>query len=201
MLSLNGCSLWQAPQTTTDETQIQGQKLLSHYWTLKAKIGIKTQKENGSAGLLWQQMGSEYKITLTGPLGKQLGKLESDGLEIMLTSADGTTQTASTEDELVLNIIGKPLPVTQLQFWIKGMKAPFFPIEPISSSEKHLEFIQKNWRVSMENLSVINGYQLPQRLVLTYPASGSSSETTTLELKVIVKDWNIQSDATAIEAL
>jgi outer membrane lipoprotein LolB len=193
MLISSGCSLWH-PKSQIAQNITKSQPLLSNYWTLHSKVGIKTAENNGSAQLLWKQIGNRYKVSLIGPLGKSLGSLESDGEKVTLKSSDGTIQTADTEDQLSLALIGKPLPITQLQFWIKGLKAPFFPIQPISASADELEFIQRGWRIKMKGFQVVEGYKLPKRLILSYPSS--NAKPSEVELQIIMKQWTIPTETT-----
>lgn len=190
LLFAAGCSSFQSTSNSSDQSISQGRRLLSNYWTLDSKIGIKTPSESGSAQLSWEQMGSEYVIMINGPLGKNIGKLERKGNEVTMTAADGSQETASSEEQLVLNTLGEPLPVEQLQFWIKGIKAPFYPIEPVSAANGTTEFIQKNWRVKMQEFHIIDGYKLPSRLEFSFPADAEEQ----LKLKVIVKEWTLPQE-------
>lgn len=197
---LTGCSTFRAPSSPPSQI-IQSQPLLSNYWSMESKIGIKTEAENGSAQLSWNQMGNRYNISLTGPFGKALGSLQNTGQQILLTSSDGSVQTAKDEEQLVLSAIGKPLPVKQMQFWIKGIKAPFFPIEPVSATVDSVEFIQRDWHVTMSGFHDVDGYRLPKKLLLKYPADSSTSPSgTPVELKIIIKQWDLPAE-TAYESL
>lgn len=193
---LTGCSTFKS-EPVSPESGIQPQPLLSNYWSMNSKIGILTEQDKGSAQLSWHQMGNKYVIQLTGPLGKVLGSLESDGEKVTLTSNDGSVQTAQNEEQLVLATIGKPLPIKQMQFWIKGIKAPFYPIEPISASADAVEFIQKDWHVSMSGFHSVEGYKLPKKLTLKYPGHSTDSDAVSasnkddIQLKIIIKQWKL----------
>lgn len=191
-LILQGCSHLQ-PQSTPAEPVTQSRPLLSNYWSLSSKVGITTPTERGSAQLNWNQKGNKYQIYLTGPLGKQLASLVSDGETAVLTESNGKTYTANSEQELVIQAIGKPLPVDQMQFWIKGLKAPFYPIEPVNADAENLEFIQNDWRIEMNGFEIIDGYKLPRKLTLTYPASENQEQI--VELRVIVKEWTLPAQS------
>ncbi len=193
LFALAGCSSFQNNAQNKAAVTSPGRPLLSNTWSLDSKIGIRTPKENGTAQLNWQQMGNEYVINITGPLGKHIGTLERRGETVSMTSSDGQTQTAESEDQLILNAIGEPLPVEQLQFWIKGLKAPFYPIVPVEADASSVIFIQKNWRVKMAQFENIDGYKLPQRLEFKYPAD--SAEENQLTLRVLVKQWTLPQES------
>jgi len=193
-LGLSGCSI--LPQQS-EKIRPAGSLLLLNKWTLKAKIGIKTPEESGMAHLVWEQDGQDYTIHLRSPVGQQLAKLERRENQVVLTTSDGKTTKAQSEDALIFSMFGKPLPISQLRFWVKGLKAPFVPIKPISSSIEHLEFVQEQWQVRMEEFQIVDGYRLPMRLKLKYPARKADDADLDLTIRFIVKDWQIPVDSDA----
>ena len=187
---LQGCSSLPM-KSSQDEAiaPIPGKRLLSNYWDLRSKVGFYSEQENGSASLRWSQQGEAFDITLFDPLGRQLGHISSDGALYVFQSKDSQIEGNSSED-IMLQLTGKPLPVSQLKYWIKGMKAPFLPTEPLSASPHHIEFIQANWHVNISGFQLLNEFRVPKKVIVEYPADPESSESK-IRLKFLIKEWNL----------
>ena len=190
MLS-TGCSL--LPNKAEQQSSIEAKKgkpLVSDQWSVHSKIGYKTSEESGSAGLSWLQDGNAYDIKLLDPLGRSLGQVVSNGQTVEFKSKEHNL-TADSVDDVVFRLLGRPFPVAELKYWIKGLKAPFLAVEPLSASAQHLEFNQADWRVEMSKFIIEDGYRLPKKLKLSYP---SNTLEPVFELKIAIKTWTILED-------
>ena len=187
-----GCSL--VPPQADDKAALtanRGKPLIKDHWSVHSKIGFKTSEESGSAGLSWLQDGNAYDIKLLDPLGRSLGQVVSDGQTVEFKSKEHNV-TADSVDDVVFRLLGRPFPVAELNYWIKGLNAPLLAVEPLSASEQHLEFNQADWLVKMSKFTIEDGYRLPSKLKLSYP---SNTVEPVFELKIAIKTWTIIEDA------
>lgn len=75
-------------------------------------------------GFSWFDQGQDLTIDLTNPMGSILARIKIMNDEAVLQHADGTTQSASTPDELLALVWGHSIPVAGLRYWLRGELYP-----------------------------------------------------------------------------
>ena len=94
----------------------------SQHWRLEGKIAMQDDGKMETASLDWQQNYQQYQIRIFGPLG--LGAVELDGNPqgVTLTDNRGQIYQATSAETLSKQILGYPLPIEDLVYWLKGVK-------------------------------------------------------------------------------
>jgi len=152
-------------------------------WNAKGKLGLVAQGSAKSANFHWDNRADNYNIDLSGALGIGRVSLTKNGDTIVLASADGKHH-ADSPDALLAEVTGMFLPVSDLNYWIKGSISPNTPIEAIRRDEAgnitHLR--QQGWDIDYVRFVGVGPLQLPEKIIATRDD---------LKLTIIIKRWTI----------
>ena len=112
----------------------------------------------------WLSQQERITLDLSSPLGQVLARVEVRPGHASMTRANGEYLEASNPDELVTYVLGNPIPVSGLQYWIHGRAMPTYSIERAEYDEaKRLtRFQQAGWQVTLSDYDA----QGPKRLAL-----------------------------------
>jgi outer membrane lipoprotein LolB len=175
---LPGCSQMstQPPQDLKIDAQ-QVQQL--QQWSAEGRIGIRWATDSQSANLDWEQDVDTYRIRLSGPLGQGGLQILGSEQEVSLQrSGDDEIHRAATPEALMQQLLGWHLPLTQAQYWIRGIPAPGAQASPLEG--EITGFIQSGWRIQYPRLVQAAGMVLPEKLRL---------DREDLRITVIINDW------------
>lgn len=78
------------------------------------------QQESISGSFSWEQRPALVDVTLTSPLGQTVATIQLTPHEAVLTQAGQAPRVAANIDELTLETLGWPLPVSGLREWLQG---------------------------------------------------------------------------------
>lgn len=184
--TLSACTTSTAP--TSVETKLPpGKKQLAlkdiHNWRLNGKIAVQTSHDSGSATVNWIQRQSYYSIALSGPLGSHSMLLMGQPGTVTLKASDGKSYHASSPEQLLAAQWGFNVPVSHLNYWIRGL-----PVPGISANTRYDQYgrlialTQQGWHVEFLSYADKGGLYLPDRLSITSSA---------LKVKIIVYDWQV----------
>jgi outer membrane lipoprotein LolB len=103
-----------------------------------------------SANLRWQH-GAQDEIALMTPTGQTLAQIVDSGSAATLTQADQKTYHAGSVESLTQQALGWPLPLSLLQYWVRGQPAPGFPASEldIDTAGRLVALTQGGWRVTI----------------------------------------------------
>src|SRR5690625_5512517 len=71
-------------------------------------------------GFAWLDAGRSLALDLTNPLGSTLARVTVSGGTATLTHSNGAQEVAQEADNLVVKVLGSPLPVHGLRYWLLG---------------------------------------------------------------------------------
>lgn len=135
-------------------------------WSLDGRIGVLTPTEGWHGALLWQQRGETYRIELVGPLGQGRTRIEGDSGGVRVWTAEGETYAAADPDRLVTQVLGLPVPVAGLVYWVRGLPDPHLPGTVMSGDDQgrlaRLE--QGGWVIEFSRYESHLGRELPTRI-------------------------------------
>ncbi|MHB0777015.1 lipoprotein insertase outer membrane protein LolB [Halomonas sp. WWR20] len=171
---------WQRQQTRIESLNA---------WTLAGKVGLRTPEDLTSANLDWTQQPNHYRMLLSGPFGTGRSVLEGRPGHVSLTTGEGRFE-ADSPEALLHEQLGWSLPVSSLDYWIRGLPAPGMPHTMNSDALGFPDRLhQAGWDIDYHTWTQADGLWLPQRLVMTYDD---------LRVTLMVNDW--QPDTTATSA-
>lgn len=163
---------------------------LSH-WKAEGKMGATNGSEAASASFIWEQKGPDYTIKFFGPLGMGGAHLSGNTQthKVLLKESNGKTSTASSPEELVHQATGLIMPVSGLQYWIKGLAHPDQDITYRILNKAGLlkQLRQNNWEIQYFNYVEYNkGKRQDSALFLP---SQLNIANNSVKVKLMIKSW------------
>ena len=117
-------------------------------WQFRGRVNVRYDNESHTPRILWRQRQRDYNIRLWGSFnaGNTLITGDSNGVKL---EADGEVLTADTPEDLILEQLGYELPVSWLEYWIRGLPAPEGDADLRFNERGQLaEIRQRGWSVS-----------------------------------------------------
>lgn len=112
---------------TTSPMPIKPKNLkAAKYWQMEGKIAVRYDHKAETANINWQQQGQNYNIRLFGPLGLGAVTFQGGPNHIELIDNKGQIHTANSAENLSQQILGYPLPIENLIYWLKGIKTKHY---------------------------------------------------------------------------
>ena len=138
-------------------------------WELRGRVNVRYDNESRTPSINWLQHNAEYHIRLWGTLN--VGSTLIIGSPGYVTLENGgEIRSASSPEELILGQLGYELPLSQLNYWIKGLPSPDSKFQLSFNELNQLTTIeQANWTISLSDMRQYGPISLPRNVVLTRP--------------------------------
>lgn len=176
MFSLVGCAT--APSQVVMPTLNQN---VQDRFDLDGRLGVRYRDESSSGGIQWQHRPEMDKVILSSPLGQTLAVLNSDANGVTLIDSEHKTHHAQNAADLTAQLLGWPLPLQNLAYWVVGRTAPDQPYQIEQDAEHGLiRLTQSGWLVTYSRWEQIEGVVLPTKL--SFAGHG-------VEVRLIISDW------------
>ena len=193
LLLLSSCSLKATKKAPEPLDWQQRQALLSAIsnWSMRARIGIRSEQVNGSASLIWDETDGKRTLNLLGPLGGGAIRLVQDADGATLTDSKGRSWQNDNASELVSQATGWKIPLSGLRWWMLGLTEPGHAAEYSFDEQSRLQTItQQGWNVTYNKYASFSNYELPSSITVT--TDNVETGTTPVRVKLIVKEWEIK---------
>lgn len=153
------------------------------FWSAEGKISIRYQDNTQSAYFQWRNQGEHYTIRLHGPFGQGAAILERDRHGVHLQSDNGK-QTADSAETLLRNSLGWSFPISDMNWWVRGLASPNAPVEHLQKTDNDLvqQLQQLGWNIEYRK------YQQIQQLTLPYKLVASRQNLT---ITLLLKQWQL----------
>lgn len=119
------------------------------------RFSVNSEEANGhpeavQGGFSWSDTPQQLTLSLSNPMGTTLARVRVYGDYAVLEHSNGSHETASSADSLVLQALGVPVPVANLRYWMQGQTGS----DPVSNMQLGdnsypAQFNQNGWRVSL----------------------------------------------------
>lgn len=121
-----------------------------------------------SANFRWRHGAADNEIWLMSPVGQTLAYIAADAGGATLTTADQQEYRALSVEGLTRQALGWPLPLAQLQHWIRGGTVPGTAIAAVTrDTQGRLSLLeQEGWRIRYVYPETADA-KLPRQLELT----------------------------------
>ena len=134
----------------------------------------------------WQQQGEQTDITLYSPLGQTIATIAiTPGLAIMAQS-DGEKKQAPNVTALTQEVLGWPMPVDGLRYWLQGFVQNVEGKLQTASPEGMHSFQSDGWRVRYVSWQRNASIQYPKR----FDMERTTAEAGDIVLRLVIDDWN-----------
>lgn len=117
-------------------------------WQFRGRVNVRYENESHTPRILWRQQHRNYDIRLWGSFNAGNTRITGDPDGVILES-DGEVLSAETPEDLILERLGYELPVSHLEYWIRGLPAPGGEADLLFNERDQLAGIrQEGWSVS-----------------------------------------------------
>ena len=162
------------------ELQLREQALGEQDFSLSGRIALSNGVDGGSGRFAWQQRGAALKFSLSAPLSNQTWNLDGQPGAFRLVDSAGRVREAADAQQLVLEVSNWTIPVAELKYWARGMRAPGGPAIPqFDGNGRLLSLAQSGWLIEYAAWGAGNP-ALPLKLKLSRDSA---------TVKVVVKQW------------
>lgn len=96
-------------------------------WSLDGRFAASDGHHGGSGGIAWQQNGQQYRFTLRAPVTGKTVQLNGGPDGAVLTGAGKQPLVGSDAGQVLNAEFGWDVPVADLAWWVRGMRAPGRP--------------------------------------------------------------------------
>ena len=145
----------------------EAQLLALDHWQLLGRVNALYENESHTPRIRWQQNEENYIIQLWGTLNAGATRIE--GQPGFVTFEQGReVRTASSPEALILEHLGYELPVSQLEYWIKGLPTPDEQHQlEFGEFNEILSMQQSGWTLYYEDYRLFGEYSLPRRVEMS----------------------------------
>jgi outer membrane lipoprotein LolB len=186
-MAIAGCSQSGrlADQQRAQELWAARQQALLDYdsWDVHARAAIKLETAVYNIGIRWQRQAEKSTILLEAPFGQGVFRIESDASgKYRLRLPDGRVFENSSAEALLENMIGWSLPISGLEYWIRGLPRPGSDYSHrLDQGGRARSINQDQWSIGyLDYFARQEDLQLPRRVKLV------SDDVT---LKLIIERW------------
>ena len=157
-------------------------------WQLRGRVNVRYYDESHTPRIQWQQSQEQYHIRLWGTFNAGHTEIEGQPGRVSIEQ-DGEVLTATSPEDLILQQLGYELPVSHLEFWIRGIPAPvsdaqlgFNELNQLTSLE------QDGWSVIYSDMRQYQQLSLPRRVEVSRDAGD-------VRLRFVGLDWTLAEQA------
>ncbi|MGN6313286.1 MAG: lipoprotein insertase outer membrane protein LolB [Rhodanobacteraceae bacterium] len=152
-------------------------------WGLQAHFAVSDGRDGGSGTLVWQQNGDEYSLNLRAPITGKTARLEGGPEGVVLTGLREGPIRGEDAQSLLANQLGWHIPVAQLTWWARGLRAPDSPAE-LSYGENGLPALleQDGWKVEYRDWYADRDPPLPRKVYASKPP---------YSVRVLIEQWQM----------
>ncbi len=152
-------------------------------WDVHARAAIKLEGAAYNIGIRWQRQAENSTILLEAPFGQGVFRIESAaGGTYRLRLPDGRVFENNSAEALLEEMIGWSLPISGLEYWIRGLPRPDSAYSHrLDSAGRARSIGQDQWAIDyLDYFARQDDLQLPRRVKLV------SDKVT---LKLIIERW------------
>ncbi len=150
---LAGCA---APPPLSMPDELAGAGTLARTGRFAVRVEpVGADPEAVQGGFAWYDSGTQVRLDLMTPVGTSLARVEigPDGRAVLIESNGNRTE-ADSADALVERVLGTPIPVQELRYWLRG-RLPSRPGSAVTVLEhderqRPLSFVHTGWQVRVE---------------------------------------------------
>jgi len=169
VLLLTGCA--QAPKSiplNLSWPQRQQQLTGLTAWQFRGHVVFKMPERKFSANVYWQQAPASYQVMLFGPLGFNAVNLSGNADQVSLKDSKGHVYTAESPEVLMQQQLGWSLPISSLNYWVRGLPAPGPITNVVYDAFHRIEVLeQQGWSIHFIAYQRVQQFELPKEIIFT----------------------------------
>lgn len=172
MASISACAY--KPRGSTHEETWQQRTLHLNsikQWSVKGRISVKTPDNRFTSNLSWQHQSDKQLLLLYGSFGTTYAELSEEDGNATLILADKNIYQSNTLQPLIQRVFGYPIPVEQLEYWIRGLTFPDDNSHQTFDKSGYLKRIDyQKWTITYTKYRRISAFEniyLPRKMSVT----------------------------------
>ena len=129
-------------------------------------MGVKNEKDSGTATLLWEQSFADYELRVIAPLGQGTYILKGTRDGVVMQDPNNKITMAKTAEQLLYQALGWKIHINGLKYWIRGVPEPYMTYSELLLDDKGrlTNMKQSGFDVSVLRYTEQNGISLPEKL-------------------------------------
>ena len=151
-------------------------------WNINGRLGVKSEKNSGTATMLWEQSFADYELRVIAPLGQGTYILKGTRDGVVMHGPKNKITMAKTAEQLLYEALGWKIHLNGLKYWVRGVPEPYMVYSELSLDEKGrlTNMKQSGFDVSVLRYTEHNGIFLPEKLTI---------KSDDIQLKLVIKVW------------
>lgn len=183
VLLLSGCAAVPPAGPPGADTFTTADRAAITNWQFHGRVSLTQGEQGWHAGLDWENRADQYRLQVSGPLGQGAMLLTGDGHGVTLVDDEGRVYTAADAEGLLLQVAGWHLPVSGLQYWVRGLPVPHAPVEATRDAEGRLQqLVQSGWTITYQRYQDVAGSAWPSKMRL---------ERDELAVRLVIDHWQL----------
>lgn len=133
-------------------------------WSLQGRLALSGPSDSGSGSLDWQQKGVDYRFTMQAPVTGKTWTLSGNGQYAELTGLQAQPVKAGDASTLLNRELGWKVPVVELAYWVRGLRAAGPADVVFRPDGLPAEFRQDGWLIEYREYDETREPALPRRI-------------------------------------
>jgi len=178
-----------APRAVENVVWDQQRELLEKLgtWQLRGRVNVRYNDENNTPRIQWQQLEAKYNIRLWGTFNTGNTRIIGEPGSVTMEH-DGELFRANTPEDIILQHLGYELPVSYLEYWIRGLPAPGSNADMTFNELNQLSsMIQEGWTIRYIDPRQYGELTLPRRVEVTRPQND-------IRLRFVGLNWSLNPE-------
>lgn len=189
ILLLSGCAAVPPPLPPGVEPVTDAERAAITHWQFQGRISLTRGEQGWHAGLDWETRPELYRLQVSGPLGQGALLLTGNDDGVTLVDGEGRVYMATDAEGLLLQVAGWRLPVSGMQYWVRGLAVPHVPFEAARDARgRPLELEQSGWKISYQRYQEVAGSAWPAKIRMEHDE---------LILRLVIHQWQLGQPGTS----
>ncbi|MEO8461071.1 MAG: lipoprotein insertase outer membrane protein LolB [Dokdonella sp.] len=184
-LVLAGCAQQRIkPDAEALATQATRERALSVHgsWNLSGRLAVSNGKEGGSGSLQWSRDGDAFRFEVHAPVTGKTWTLTGDRRHAELSGLGDHPITGGDASALLTQELGWHVPLTELDYWVRGMRAPGDADLTVRGDGLPLQIKQAGWKVEYLDYDASLNPPMPRKLF---------AERGTQRVRLVIQQWTL----------
>lgn len=169
-------------QERSNQAQRERQLAAQSDWSMRGRIAVSGPGDSGSGSLDWDQQGEHYSISVNAPVSGKTWTLSGDASGVRLSGVRELPSEARDAAALLEKELGWKVPVAELAWWVRGMRAPGEADMDFREDGLPAEIRQHGWIVEYRDFLAGTEPAMPRRI---FASNGRYS------VRLVVQQWQM----------
>ncbi|MCQ4164867.1 lipoprotein insertase outer membrane protein LolB [Tahibacter harae] len=187
LLALAACApqrIRQDDATLGAQSAREAALLAQTHWQLSGRIAVSNGDDGGNADVEWQQQRDRYDLRLRAPVTGKNWRLHGDARSATLEGAREQALHGSNAAELLAREVNWQLPVNELEYWVRGLRAPGPRAELVFDAQQRPATLQQSgWTIEYRDYFSDREPALPRKVFAT---KGKH------RVRLFIESWQVQ---------